>query len=74
MFVNFKDKIISSIISVIPDNKIKFESGLKNYSFSKKQNHNLKKIMGFKERYVAKKMTVSDLSICGIKYLIKKNY
>ena len=55
MFVNFKDKIISSIISVIPDNKIKFESGLKNYSFSKKQNHNLKKIMGFKERYVAKK-------------------
>ena len=28
--------------------------------------------MGFKERYVAKKMTVSDLSICGIKYLIKK--
>ena len=73
MFINFKNKSISTILSVIPDNKVHYEKGLKNYNFSKSQSMKLKKIMGFNTRYVVDaKTTVSDLSVYGVKYLLKK--
>ena len=74
MFINYKDKVITSILSIIPKNKIFFEKNINNYNFSKNQSLKLKKIMGFNTRHVAsKKTTVSDLSVYGINYLLKKN-
>jgi len=72
MFITFKNKSISAILSVIPNNKVTYEEGLKNYNFSRSKSMKLKKIMGFNTRYIANKTTtVSDLSVYGIEYLLK---
>ena len=44
MFINYKDKVITSILSIIPKNKIFFEKNINNYNFSKNQSLKLKKL------------------------------
>jgi 3-oxoacyl-[acyl-carrier-protein] synthase-3 len=69
----FKNKKISCVLSVLPENEISFEEEIGNYNFSVKQSLKLKSIMGFdKKRVVLEGITSSDLCVSGVEYLIKE--
>ena len=73
MLLQFKNKRISSIISVIPANEVNFMDEIGNYSFTETQMKKLKKVMGFDKRRVSLHgETVSDYAIKGISTLLKK--
>ena len=71
MVTTFKDKRISSIYSVIPQNEADFMDEASNYSFSESQMKKLKKVMGFDKRRVAiEGETVGDYAIYGIRQML----
>lgn len=73
MLLQFKNKRISSIISVIPANEVNFMDEIGNYSFTETQMKKLKKVMGFDKRRVSLHgETVSDYAIKGISTLIEE--
>lgn len=70
----FKNKKITGILAVLPEQEILFDDEVRNYNFPEKQTLKLKKIMGFEKHRIVKDTTsVSDLCIYGIQYLIDKN-
>ena len=72
MLVRFKNKRISSIISVLPKNEVDFMDETGNYSFSESQMKKLKKVMGFDKRRVAEEGdSVGDYAIQGVSMLIR---
>lgn len=74
MNLKFKNKKITGILSVLPENEIKFEDEIENYAFSKSQSMKLKLIMGYNKRRVVKEgTTVSDLCIHGLQHLFDNN-
>jgi 3-oxoacyl-[acyl-carrier-protein] synthase-3 len=71
MLTSFKNKRITSIISVIPQNEVDFMDEAENYSFSESQMKKLKKVMGFDKRRVAMVTeTVGDYAVFGIRQMI----
>ena len=71
MLLKFKDKRISSIVSVIPSNEVDFMDEAGNYAFTEAQMKKLKKVMGFDKRRVAEEgATVSEYAEVGIRQLI----
>lgn len=56
MFTTYKNKRISTIYSVIPQNEADFMDEAGNYSFSEPQMKKLKKVMGFDKRRVLLKV------------------
>jgi len=73
MRLNFKNKKITSILSILPENEILFEDEIVNYNFSVNQSLKLKSVMGYdKKRVVLDGVTSSDLCISGIEYLIEE--
>jgi len=73
MNFKFDNKKITGILSVVPENTVKFEEEINNYNFSRKQSMKLKKIMGYNEHRIAEKDTcVSDLCVFGLKYLFNE--
>lgn len=71
MITNFKNKRISSIISVLPVDEVDFMDETKNYSFPESQNLRLAKVMGFKKRRISRLYeTVSDYANFGIQKLL----
>ena len=73
MNLKFQNKKITGILTVLPENEIKFEEEIDNYNFSKSQSMKLKFIMGYNKRRVVKEgTTVSDLCIYGLNYLFDK--
>lgn len=74
MNLKFKNKKITGILTVLPENEIKFEDEIDNYSFSRSQSMKLKLIMGYNKRRVVKKgTTISDLCVFGLNYLFDNN-
>jgi 3-oxoacyl-[acyl-carrier-protein] synthase III len=74
MNLKFKNKKITGILTVLPENEIKFDDEIDNYNFSRGQSLKLKLIMGYNKRRVVKEgTTISDLCIFGMNYLFKKN-
>ncbi|NCC18136.1 MAG: ketoacyl-ACP synthase III [Bacteroidia bacterium] len=72
MITQFKNKKISSILSVIPTNEVSFMDEIGNYSFSESQMKKLKKVMGFDKRRVASiGETISDYAVFGIRKMIE---
>ena len=72
MITTFKDKRISSVYSVIPQNEADFMDEASNYSFSESQMKKLKKVMGFDKRRVAiEGETVGDYAIYGIRQMLQ---
>ena len=70
MNFKFQDKHISGILTIVPENEVKFEDQMENYNFSRQQSLKLKKIMGYNSHRAANKdVTVSDLCIYGLNYL-----
>lgn len=71
MITTFKNKRISSIYSVIPQNEADFMDEAENYSFSEIQMKKLKRVMGFDKRRVALEgETVGDYAIYGIRQML----
>lgn len=73
MNFKFNHRKISGVLAVVPQNEIRFEDEMHNYSFSEKQSLKLKKVMGYdRHRVVEGNVCVSDLCIYGLKYLINQ--
>lgn len=71
MISKFKNKRISSVLTVLPANEVNFMDEMDNYSFSESQMKKLKRVMGFNTRRVAiPGETVSEYAIYGIKKMI----
>jgi 3-oxoacyl-[acyl-carrier-protein] synthase-3 len=71
MKLSFKNKKISGILSVLPENEVRFLDEIGNYNFTEKQSIKLGKIMGYGTQRVADSSTsVSDLCVFGMNYLI----
>ena len=45
MFLEFKNKKITGLLTIIPENIVKFDDEIENYNFSEKQCKKLKLIM-----------------------------
>jgi 3-oxoacyl-[acyl-carrier-protein] synthase-3 len=72
MKLSFKNKKISGILSVLPENEVRFLDEIGNYNFTEKQSIKLGKIMGYGTQRVADSSTsVSDLCVFGMNYLIE---
>ncbi len=71
----FKDKRISGVLSVLPQQEILFEQDMAHYNFSPAKCMKLKLAMGYNKHRVVKEGTnVSDMCVYGIEYLIQKEY
>ncbi len=67
----YKGKRISGILSVVPEQAVKFEDEVDNYAFPAGQTMRLKKVMGYKEHRVVKETTsTSDLCCAGLSYIL----
>jgi 3-oxoacyl-[acyl-carrier-protein] synthase-3 len=70
MKLSFNNKKITGILSVLPENEVRFSDEIGNYNFTEKQSIKLGKIMGYGTQRIAdKETTVSDLCIFGMNYL-----
>jgi len=76
MKINFSNKKITGILSILPSNEVMFEDEMHNYSFSEAKSLKLKQAMGFKaKRVVADDTTTSfDLVVAGLDYLFENNF
>lgn len=69
----FKNKKITSVLSVLPQNEISFEDEIGNYNFSFNQSLKLKSVMGYdKKRVALAGVTSSDLCLAGVEHLINE--
>lgn len=74
MNFQFKDKKISGILTVLPQNVVRFEDEMDNYNFSIAKSMKLKMAMGYNtHRIVNDGVCVSDLCVHGLNYLFEKN-
>ncbi|AZA99825.1 ketoacyl-ACP synthase III [Chryseobacterium joostei] len=75
MKIDFSNKKITGILSILPSNEVLFEDEMHNYSFSEAKSLKLKAAMGFKsKRVVADESTTSfDLVVKGLDYLFENN-
>jgi 3-oxoacyl-[acyl-carrier-protein] synthase III len=75
MNFTFRNKSITGILTILPDNLVKFEEEMGNYSSSIAKSLKLKLAMGYNTHRIVKPDTsVSDLSIAGLNYLFEKQY
>nr|WP_319398899.1 ketoacyl-ACP synthase III [uncultured Carboxylicivirga sp.] len=74
MNLKFTHKKITGILTVVPENEVKFEDTIDNYNFSQRQSKQLGKIMGYdRQRIVKEGVTVSELCVYGLNYLFDQN-
>ena len=74
MFLEFENKKITGILTIVPKNTIKFDDEIENYNFSEKQCKKLKLIMGYEEkRVIDGSVCSSDLCEYGMNYLFENN-
>lgn len=75
MKLNFKNKKITGMLSILPSNEVMFEDEMHNYSFSEAKSLKLKAAMGFKSKRVVAddKITSFDLAVAGLDYLFDNN-
>ncbi|MED4888195.1 3-oxoacyl-ACP synthase III family protein [Lysinibacillus sp. FSL R7-0073] len=70
----FRGKKITGVLGILPQNGIKFEDEVQNYTFPEKQTLRLKKIMGYDKHHTVKSTTSSsDLCVFGLEYLFENN-
>ena len=66
----FKNKKITGILTVLPENEVKFEDEIGNYNFSEAKSLKLKTTMGYNKRHIVNDgVCVSDLCTFGLSYL-----
>lgn len=71
----FRNKKISGLLTILPEQEIWFDDEVTNYSFPAHQTMRLKTIMGYKKHRLVKPDTaVSDLCVFGMNYLFQHGY
>lgn len=71
MFLNFKNKKISAIITALPKDEFFYDDEIANYNFPPKKSMKLKELMGYnKHRMVPNDMMASDMAIAAFQKLI----
>lgn len=71
----FKNKRITSILGILPENESLFDDEVDNYLFPVKQTMRLKKVMGYDRHRLAKdSSTVSDFAVYGLKYILDNRW
>ena len=74
MFFRFKNKKITSILTVVPKNIIKFEDEVEQYNFPVKRTLKMKDVMGYREhRLFDEGVILSDVAVYGLEYLFENN-
>jgi 3-oxoacyl-[acyl-carrier-protein] synthase-3 len=74
MILNFKNKKITGILTVLPSKEVKFEDEMENYNFSTAKSLKLKMAMGYNtHRVVDDNVSSSDLAVYGLNYLFENN-
>lgn len=74
MFFKFKNKKITNMISIIPNEVIKFEDEAEQYNFPVKRTLKMMDIMGYKEhRLFSKDIILSDVAVYGLNYMFENN-
>ncbi|MGE6487385.1 ketoacyl-ACP synthase III [Paenisporosarcina sp. NPDC076898] len=69
----FQGKKITGLLGVLPQNEIRFEDEVQNYTFPEKQTMRLKKVMGYEKHRVVKDSTASsDLCVFGLNHMFEK--
>ncbi|MGA1825070.1 MAG: 3-oxoacyl-[acyl-carrier-protein] synthase III C-terminal domain-containing protein [bacterium] len=72
MNLKFTNKKISGILSIVPENRLKFLDEIDNYGFSREKSLKLQEVMGFDEhRIVEGNECASDLCFFGLEYLFE---
>jgi 3-oxoacyl-[acyl-carrier-protein] synthase-3 len=75
MNLEFHNKKITGILSIVPKQQISFEDEIGNYNFPIERSMKLKIAMGFnKKRIAAEGQTSSDFCIYGLSYLFENDY
>ncbi|MCX6304760.1 MAG: ketoacyl-ACP synthase III [Bacteroidetes bacterium] len=73
MNLKFRHKKITGILTILPENEVKFEDEMDQYNFSPAKSLKLKMAMGYNTHRVAKEgVCASDLCIRGLDYLFEK--
>jgi len=73
MNLKFKNKRITGLLTVLPENEVRFEDEIGNYNFPAAKSLKLKLTMGYDKRRIVDEQTcTSDLCIKGIQYLFDK--
>ncbi len=74
MFFKFKNKKITNMISIVPNNIIKFEDEAGQYNFPIKRTLKMMDIMGYKEhRLFNDSVILSDVAVYGLNYMFENN-
>lgn len=75
MQTTFRGKRVSSILGVLPEQEVRFEDEVGNYSFPEKQTLRLKRVMGYEKHRISKSTSAaSDFALYGIKYMLKNGW
>lgn len=70
MYLDFKDKRITGILTVLPETELKFEDEMEQFNFPLSQSRRLARVMGYKSHRVAKPgQTSADFCMRGLQYL-----
>ena len=70
MNLKYRNKKITGILTILPENEVNFDDEIDNYDFPRGQSMKLKLIMGYGKRRVVKEgTTASDLCVFGMNYL-----
>jgi len=73
MDLNFRNKKITGILTVLPKRVVPFEEEIGDYNFPEKKSLRLKKVMGYNtHRVAAEGQCSSDFCIFGLQYLFDK--
>lgn len=73
MNLQFQNKKISGILTVLPGKEVKFEDEMENYNFSSAKSLKLKLAMGYNKHCIVEKdVCVSDLCCYGLEYLFEQ--
>lgn len=73
MNLKFRNKRISGLLVILPENEVRFEDEIENYNFSPAKSLKLKLTMGYDRRRVVNDHTcVSDLCVKGLDHLFEK--
>lgn len=71
----FHHKKITGLLSVIPEQTVRFEDEVDNYTFPPRQTLRLQKVMGYKQHCIVKENTsTSDLCIAGLERILNQGW
>lgn len=72
MYLHFNDKLITGVLTVLPQTELRFEDEIGQFNFPEKQSRRLARVMGYKSHRIAKAgQTSADFCIHGLEYLFE---